>query len=120
MIKYISIIILISSFITSVYAQDSLYIKPKNGNSTSINLSKIKKITFPADNTFLVEFKDIAYENTNFYIKKNIFNDDKAYFDNFIDLLIRLVFIKINDKIDLTGRIHMSELLCHEFFTKKI
>ena len=58
MIKHISIIILISSLITSVYAQDSLYIKSKNGNYTSINLSKIKKITFPADNAFLVEFKD--------------------------------------------------------------
>jgi serine/threonine protein kinase len=100
-----------------------------------LNINNIKRSDFKGDflrilntyfndfnekDNFLVEFKDIAYENTNFYIKKNIFNDDKAYFDNFIDLLIRLVYIKINDKIDLTGRIHMSELLCHEFFTKKI
>jgi serine/threonine protein kinase len=100
-----------------------------------LNINNVKKSDFKGDyirifNTyfndfrekekFLVEFKENAYENTNFYIKKNIFNDDKAYFDNFIDLLIRLVYIKINDKIDLTGRIHMSELLCHKFFSNKI
>jgi serine/threonine protein kinase len=100
-----------------------------------LNINNVKKSDFKGNfikiferyfkdfiekDNFLVEFKDIAYENTNFYIKKNIFNDDKAYFDNFIDLLIRLVYIKINDKIDLTGRIHMSELFCHEFFSKKI
>jgi serine/threonine protein kinase len=74
---------------------------------------------FKEKENFLVQFKNDVYENTNFYIKKNIFNNDKAYFDNFIDLLIRLVYIKINDKIDLTGRIHMSELLKHDFFPKK-
>lgn len=100
-----------------------------------LNINNVKKSDFKGDfiiifntyfndfrekNDFLVEFKNVAFTHINNYIKKNIFNDDKAYFDNFIDLLIRLVYIKINDKIDLTGRINMSELLSHEFFLRKI